>query len=573
MKRRNAMHVFVAAGFVVLALLAVFALELANTQAKSKDDVTDRVHERAVLAAALIDSLFQTTGQQVPLNVRRYGGRTVTNATMNANRQQSTYLALLDPAGRVLAQSRGFTSEARSHLADSVALRFVRAGRPYGLGDIRSYGEKGVINLAVAVPTRFGRRILLTGLPPATLSTFIGGELRKIPGVKGARNYLVDGRDVVIASNDPAIKPRQVLEIPGRLARGASRSGVADGRYYDQVGLANSTWRIVLAAPQGPLFESVTGVRKWVPWMIFAAFALVALIAFALARRSLRAADQVREGHAQLELANGELATLNATLERRAAELARSNDELDQFASIASHDLQEPLRKVRTFTERVTVMDSEHLSEQGRDYLQRANAAAERMQNLIEDLLRFSRVSTAARPFAEVDLATVTGAVLEDLETEVERCGAVVRVGDLPTVSGDGMQLRQLMQNLVSNALKFRRDGVAPEVAIDAVVDAGSATITVRDNGIGFDPQYSRRIFRVFERLNGRGEYPGTGIGLALCRKIVERHGGAILADSVPGAGSTFTVVLPVDQREEVIAIGFGDEGAPSAREQETVHA
>jgi light-regulated signal transduction histidine kinase (bacteriophytochrome) len=282
----------------------------------------------------------------------------------------------------------------------------------------------------------------------------------------------------------------------------------------------------------------------------------------------------VRDGHAQLEIVNTELATMNTTLERRAAELARSNDELDQFASIASHDLQEPLRKVRTFTERVTVMESEHLTAQGRDYLQRANAAAERMQNLIEDLLRFSRVSTNARPFAFVDLAAVTREVLVDLETEVERCGAVVRVGDLPAISGDAMQLRQLIQNLVSNALKFRRAGVAPEVAIDAVVAAQTATITVRDNGIGFDPQYSRRIFRVFERLNGRGEYPGTGIGLALCRKIVERHGGAVAADSEPGVGSMFTVTLPVDQREEVIANNFGDNGARSAREEEeAVHA
>jgi signal transduction histidine kinase len=573
-KRRNATFVSVAAGLVVLALLATFALELANTQAKSKGDVTDRVRERAVLAAALIDSLFQTTGQQAPQNARKYGDRTVTAARMEANHGQNSYVVLLDSSGRVLAHSRGFTSQARSNLAGSVAVRLVRSGRLYGLGDIRPYGRRGVVDLAVAVPTRFGRRILLTGFEPTTLSTFIGGELRKIPGVKGARSYLVDGRNAVIASNDPALKSGQTLAIPDQLETAARRSGAVSGRYYEQVGLASSTWRIVLVAPEGALFASVAGVRKWVPWMIFAAFALVTIVAFMLARRALRAADEVRDGHAQLEIVNTELATMNTTLERRAAELARSNDELDQFASIASHDLQEPLRKVRTFTERVTVMESEHLTAQGRDYLQRANAAAERMQNLIEDLLRFSRVSTNARPFAFVDLAAVTREVLVDLETEVERCGAVVRVGDLPAISGDAMQLRQLIQNLVSNALKFRRAGVAPEVAIDAVVAAQTATITVRDNGIGFDPQYSRRIFRVFERLNGRGEYPGTGIGLALCRKIVERHGGAVAADSEPGVGSMFTVTLPVDQREEVIANNFGDNGARSAREEEeAVHA
>jgi light-regulated signal transduction histidine kinase (bacteriophytochrome) len=319
-------------------------------------------------------------------------------------------------------------------------------------------------------------------------------------------------------------------------------SGDVAGRYYDQVPLSNSTWRVVLTAPNGPLFASVSGLRKWVPWMIFAAFALVALASLLLARRVLRANDDVRDANRQLE--------------RRAVELARSNAELEQFASIASHDLQEPLRKVRTFTERLAASESEQLSDKGRDYLRRANSAAERMQRLIEDLLKLSRVATHGRPFAAVDLERVSLEVLEDLEHEIERSGAVVRVGRLPTITGDALQMRQLMQNLISNALKFRREGVAPLVSIEGELTGGAlATITVRDNGIGFEPQYGRRIFRVFERLHGRGEYPGTGIGLALCRKIAERHGGAIVAESTPGVGSVFIVTLPIDQREEVVVL------------------
>jgi light-regulated signal transduction histidine kinase (bacteriophytochrome) len=223
------------------------------------------------------------------------------------------------------------------------------------------------------------------------------------------------------------------------------------------------------------------------------------------------------------------------------------------FASIASHDLQEPLRKIRTFTQQVAVSEAEHLSEKGRDYMQRTNSAAERMQKLIEDLLRFSRVATHGRPFAPVDLAAVTSEVLNDLEAQVERSGAVVKVGALPTISADALQIRQLMQNLISNAIKFRRPGVVPEVSIDAEIVASDVRITVRDNGIGFEDRYSRRIFRVFERLHGRNEYPGTGIGLALCRKIAERHGGTVVAESELGVGSTFTVTLPLHQKEEVI--------------------
>ena len=241
--------------------------------------------------------------------------------------------------------------------------------------------------------------------------------------------------------------------------------------------------------------------------------------ALALGQRLVRTADRLRVVNARLIVVNSELTGANAALERRAAELARSNEELDQFASIASHDLQEPLRKVRTFTEQLTVSDADHLSEKGRDYLQRANGAAERMQKLIEDLLRFSRVSTQGRPFVPVDLAEVTREVLVDLEAQVESSGAVVTVGDLPTITADPLQMHQLIQNLISNVLKFRRDGVPPEVAVDAETLDDEVRLTVRDNGIGFDPRYALRIFRVFERLHGRNQYTGTGIGLALCRR------------------------------------------------------
>jgi light-regulated signal transduction histidine kinase (bacteriophytochrome) len=343
------------------------------------------------------------------------------------------------------------------------------------------------------------------------------------------------------------------------------------GQYYDQIPLSNSTWRIVLVAPDGPLFASVSGLRKWIPWLIFICFALFAIAALALGQRVLRSAKEVREANARLALLNTELEATNETLERRARELARSNAELEQFASIASHDLQEPLRKVRTFTQQAAVIEADSLSDRGRDYLERANAAAERMQKLIEDLLKFSRVATHGRPFTRVDLAQVTREVLEDLEAQVEHSGALVHVGALPTISADALQMRQLLQNLISNAIKFRRAGVTPEVWVDATLLDDRVRLTVRDNGIGFDPQYSRRIFRVFERLHGRGEYPGTGIGLALCRRIAERHGGNIVADSEPDTGATFTVTLPTRQRDEVLIIS--EHAEHESEEATNIHA
>ncbi len=571
MKRRDAMLALLAA-VLLLGLLSVFAIELSNTQAKSKRDVKARVHERGVLAAALVDGLFQTVQQQIPQDIRLYGTRTVSDRTMDARNQQNAYTALLDGSGRVLAGSRGFTPQARANLAHSAALALIRAGHPYGLGDALPYGKTGVINFAVTFPTQFGQRILLTGFAPAALGTFITADLRKIPGVSGSHNYLIDGNDTVLASTNPARPVGYVFR--GSAATALKHaSGDVNGHYYDSVPLANSTERIVLSAPSGPLFASVSGLRKWIPWVIFAAFALVAILALALGRRVIRSSEEVRNSNLRLGQVNDELETVNAALEVRAAELARSNAELEQFASIASHDLQEPLRKVRTFTQQLTVIDSDNLSPKGHDYLERANGAAERMQKLIEDLLKFSRVATHGRPFEPVDLQEVTRGVLGDLELQIERPGAVVRVGELPTVDADPLQMRQLMQNLISNALKFAREGVPPEVAVDASVNDDSVQITVRDNGIGFDPQYAGRIFRVFERLHGRSRYPGTGIGLALCRKIVERHGGRIVAEGEPDAGATFTVTLPVHPRADVFAGVSGGNGAAAAREGSHVHA
>ncbi len=228
--------------------------------------------------------------------------------------------------------------------------------------------------------------------------------------------------------------------------------------------------------------------------------------------------------------------------------LEQSNRELESFASVASHDLQEPLRKIQTFGERLKTTCAASLSPEGRDYLERMNNAAGRMRRLIDDLLSFSRISSKDPTFARVDLGRVAREVLVDLETAIEQAGATVTLGELPTLEAEPMQMRQLLQNLVSNALKFRQENVAPSISIQATVDAdaGLCELRVADNGIGFDEKYLDRIFNVFQRLHGRGKYEGTGIGLAICRKIVERHGGCIDARSKPGQGATFIIKLPL---------------------------
>jgi signal transduction histidine kinase len=235
---------------------------------------------------------------------------------------------------------------------------------------------------------------------------------------------------------------------------------------------------------------------------------------------------------------------------------------LEQFASVASHDLQEPLRKIRTFGDRLTIVDGAALSPAGADYLARMQHAAVRMQVLIDDLLTYARVSADPPRAVPVDLAATTRAVLADLETRIEQSGGRVEVGALPTIEGDPLRLRQLLQNLISNALKFQRPEAPPVVTIAATLlpsedaaqagpDAGAAPpawlhLSVRDNGIGFEPKHAERIFEVFKRLHGRGAYEGTGIGLALCRQIVARHGGHITATGALGQGATVHVTLPL---------------------------
>jgi light-regulated signal transduction histidine kinase (bacteriophytochrome) len=316
-----------------------------------------------------------------------------------------------------------------------------------------------------------------------------------------------------------------------------------------------TSWRAVATAPSDSILASVQGGNKWFPWLLYAAIVVAAYVAIALLRRALERGATTSEmnrklavSKASLEASNAGLAAANNQLESQAKELKRSNEDLEQFASVASHDLSEPLRKVQMFSRQLHDSEAEHLSAAGHDYLRRMGDAAERMESLIRDLLEFSRVTTRGHPFALVDLEQVFREVESDLEGTLDSTGGRIEIGGLPTVEADPLQMRQLAQNLLANALKFGREGIPPVVTVTGEFEGRHAIVTVSDNGIGFDPQYSDRIFQVFERLHGRSSYAGTGIGLALCRKIAERHGGGIEADGRPGAGATFTVTLPVIQ-------------------------
>ncbi len=304
----------------------------------------------------------------------------------------------------------------------------------------------------------------------------------------------------------------------------------------------------------------VAGVTKHVTILCSGILALILALSVWIVHQGIRT-------ETKRALAEEDIRRLNMELEQLVDELKRSNTELEQFAYVASHDLQEPLRKVRSFSERLIDKYSENLDERGHDYLKRMSRAAARMQKMIEDLLSFSRVSSREDSFIPVDFQSVIQEVLSDLEIRIERTKARIEVDSLPVIESDPTQMHQLFENLINNALKFVDEGDQPFIRIfcrtseDAddsnrnsvyegadtgnIPDNRYCHIFIEDNGIGFDEKYFDRILQPFQRLHGMSHYEGTGIGLAICYKIVERHGGRLSARSERGKGSTFIVTLP----------------------------
>jgi signal transduction histidine kinase len=298
----------------------------------------------------------------------------------------------------------------------------------------------------------------------------------------------------------------------------------------------------------------------WLGWLGIAIIPMAAILGFMIMRRD----NKISKAKAQ---ALEEVSRREEQLRAIARQLTESNRDLQDFAHVASHDLQEPLRKIVAFGDRMRTKHGDTMAPEAIDYLDRMQSSAGRMQTLIQDLLSFSRVNAKSEPFRKLDLQTIALGVASDLEIAVERTGGALTVGELPSIEADPTQMRQLLQNLISNALKFRQPDIAPAITVEATVISSSSPLfpsrlsgsqvtmwcrlTVSDNGIGFEEKYLDRIFKVFQRLHGRTEFEGSGIGLSVCRRIAERHNGDITATSVPGSGTTFIITLPVKQLEE----------------------
>jgi signal transduction histidine kinase len=385
---------------------------------------------------------------------------------------------------------------------------------------------------------------------------------------------------------------RQLLDIFSRIVESGKTTGSANGAPADPE-LIQIRWSRLGVQTQGMIFDAsrLSGMIKadtsriqqennWLIVFMISALLLVILLNYVIVNRHiLRSLEALRKGTGIIgsgnldysldESSKDELGDLSrafnrmtgnlklvtaskADLEREVAErkraeenLARSNRELQQFAYVSSHDLQEPLRMISSFVQLLEKRYKGKLDQDADEFIGFVVEGTSRMQRMIQDLLTFSRVQSRGVEFAPVDTNEVFEKTVFSHQIMIKEAGAVVTKDDLPTVMGDETQLSQLFQNLIDNAIKFRRAEETPKVHISAQRKGNDWEFSVQDNGIGIDPQYFDRIFIIFQRLHSREAYEGTGIGLAVCMRIVERHGGRIWVESEPGRGSLFHFTLP----------------------------
>jgi len=330
--------------------------------------------------------------------------------------------------------------------------------------------------------------------------------------------------------------------------------------YPPQTEKSGTPRRFLELAAEGRHEDQIQHVRK--DRSLF--WADVVMCAIHDAAGHLRGYAKIMRDISERKQAEDALAQANADLQAFTERLQRSNRDLEDFAFIASHDLQEPLRKIKVFGQRLQDHAGDHLDAEETDFLERMISASQRMKTMIDELLAYSRVTTKAQPFERVDLNAVVREVISDLEIQVELTQGQVIIGEIPCIEADRYQMHQLFLNLIGNGLKFHRLDLPPVVQVSARILEPQHTkatgrlgsmveILIEDNGIGFDISQLERIFKPFERLHGKSEYKGFGMGLAICRKIVEHHSGKITAKSQPGFGSSFIIDLPYQESDKLL--------------------
>ncbi len=491
-------------------------------------------------------------------------------------RNNSAYeiVAVIDSTGRIIAEVSPYGQLEADNLADSPPFIYALSREEYFVGSVELDSATQLPMTIFSVPVR-NQQDQVDGVLLARVNLrFLWFVVSQVDVGQTGYAYVLDNRNVLIAENERTAANYRPQDISQRsfiqkLTSGAPKPTTYQGLRGTQVIAAISPirsvhWNTVVELPTAEAYSRIRHMIFIMGGAVAVAVAFAVPISIFFSRRVSSPLQRLTEASIQIGAGNmgarvnvgsrdemgvlaetfnqmaGNLQTANVSLENRTDALERSNQELQEFVYAAAHDLQEPLRKVQAFGDRLMGRYSDALDERGIDYLSRMRDASGRMQTLINDLLTYSRVTTKAKPFMEVDLNEVAQEVVSDLEIRLEETNGRVEIGQLPTIEADRTQIRQLLQNLMGNALKFGRLEEPPVVTISGrIVHAAASSddpqprelceIVVEDNGIGFEDAYKEQIFAIFNRLHGRTEYEGTGLGLAVCRKIVQRHGGGDL--------------------------------------------
>jgi signal transduction histidine kinase len=528
---------------IVAVLLGVFALVLAQSQATSRHESEQRFLAQATIAAGLTKAIFSTIdAPQVTAASKSEGTATVNRRTLTALVRGSglSYAYVVGSAGRVLAATPGAPPLGPT---TSAVVRRALAGSTLFSDLLRDSAGRYLIVEAIPFPTRFGRRVEVLGYPAALLSGFLSSYLVGALPDKTSHGFILDGHGRIIASSvsGVAVGQRPSAQFSAILASAPAGAAV-QGRYDVSTGrsrgtryvvaapIGGSDWRVGLTEPTNTLYPADVGSQWWVIWLVFVGFALAALACLWLLRRSLSGAARLV---AQARVVDATNAELNAT-----------NAELNAFSYSVSHDLRAPLRAIDGFSRIVLEDDDGTLTQAQERYLGLVRDNTKVMGTLIDDLLAFSRLANQPLTRTLVDTGHLAQAIQDELRAAHPGRAIEFRNGDLPAVRADPALLRQVLANLLANAVKYSSERDRSEITLDSELRGGERVFFVRDNGVGFDMRYVEKVFQVFQRLHRAEDYSGTGVGLAIVQRIITRHGGRVWAEGHPGEGATFYFTL-----------------------------